>query len=365
MPHYLLNSIPASLLGGVFLFASPIAIAVPVVEKSKNVDEEVVLSGSGFTQGPNVVLFDDFESSTPGAIVDLKDPLIGEWYQRSNNPRYQSEANGNIGFQARNFDLSAGDKLAQLQFLLDSPQREIFYSFSVKVPEGYHFSGASSPEVFPTRSSWKFSWLFSGPTGYGHDNGLFDITVPTHVGNGTFLVGGNTGTLSYIDGGHNWWSWESFNDFSFYMKIADDAEETDMIDWLLRITSTNGPMVRSGEKPRNTYQGTDYQFDRLNFPGWWGNGDSANFSAIYDNIYVAVGENSNSRIVVSDKKNIDQSTRAVSIPTLFWSEKEIRFDASLLPKWDHLYISVVNSQGEYSNSSMYFCPKCPKRLSFD
>jgi hypothetical protein len=357
----------------VFLFstsaisiASFSATAAPVVDGYTmdfgSTGGTIRLNGSGFTRGPDVALYDNFDGRSPGGTVSLSDPIVGRWGSTSNNPRYVIESDGNGGFLARNFDLTSGGKLAQLQALFDRPEREIFYSFSVKVPQGFHFSGASSPDEFSTQSSWKFSWLYSGQKGYGHDDGLFDVTVPTHVGSGNFAVAGNSGGLSYINNGREWWDWGSFNHFGYYMKISDDAETTDSIDWLLRIASAKNNIVRGGDTPRSSYQGTDYQFDRLNFPGWWGNGSGENFSAIYDNVYIAVGENANSRIVASDKENIDSSTKVVTLPPNNWSDEQIELDFTLLPNWKEVYIHVVDSNGKFSDKGIRVCMECPNPI---
>lgn len=327
---------------------------------SKN--NSIVLTGSGFSQGPEVALYDNFDDRPAGETVGLSDPVIGQWSASYNNPRYITESDGNGGYLIRNFDLTTGDKIAILEILFDRPEREIFYSFSVKVPKGSHFSGASSPEDFGERSSWKFSWLYSGQKGFGHDDGLFDVTVPTHVGSGNFMIAGNSGALSYINNAEQWWEWDSFNHFGFYMKMGENAEQTDTINWLIRIASGKNNIVRGGDTPRTSYQGTDYQFDRLRFPGWWGNGDGENFSAIYDNVYVAVGDNANARIVASDNEDIDGSSKVVTLPPLSWSDSKIELEIGVLPSWKKIYIHVVDNKGQISSKGIPVCMDCPSPI---
>jgi hypothetical protein len=325
--------------------------------------EVLIIEGSGFAQAPNVVLFENFENGVPGTAVNRSGPVIGQWTNTFNDPLYVRDSEGNTAFSIRNFDPTKGGKIAQLQLVLQQYYKEIFYSFSVKVPESNYFAGAAVPETFPDYSTWKFSWLYSGERGFGQEE-LFDLAVPTHSGRGSFMVGGNSGTLSYINDGVDWWAWNSFNHFSFYMKIADDASSTDNIDWFLMTTSPKNFLTKSGSESSssNSFQGTDYRFNHLNFPGWWGNGTTENFNAIYDNVYVAVGENANARVVITDKAEVTSSTKNVTIPAISWTDQEIRLNVSHFPSWPEVYIHVVDSDGNFSENSFNICLKCPSKI---
>ncbi|MDX1754887.1 MAG: hypothetical protein R3175_02395 [Marinobacter sp.] len=321
----------------------------------------IVINGSGFSSGPNVVLFDNFESgSQDGAPIGLESPNYGTWssYGGDGQAKYAKESDGNTGFYVRDF-AAGGKGLAQLIKVFDRSYSTIYFSFSAKVPEGNTFAGSSSPKSFPNVSSWKLSWLMSGSTGYNSGDGNFDLCIPTHVGYGAFQVGGNDGVLSWVDDGDQWWSWTDFNDISYYMDYGSS------INWVLNFNSGKGFHTRSGNESSSKLGGNG-TFDRINMPGWWGNGDNSNFSGIYDNIYIAVGNNSLSRVMITNSSTISNSTRSITVPPSNWGSSQIQVNADVIPDWSNLYVHVSDSSGNMTSQGYPLdevptssCPQCP------
>lgn len=363
--HFKLNA-PKALLWTLAL--APLTLtahAKPVIntlESGLYENKEVLeISGSGFSGPPTVILFDNFENGKPGEYVLPESANLGSWNSISESaakPYYVREASGNTGFLARDLTMPVGSQRPILKLSFGKPYRKVFFSYSVKVPEDNYFPGASSDRIFPDNSSWKFVWLMSGEGLYAND-GRFDLAVPSHVGRGSFLIGGNDGNISWISGGGNWWSWHDFNNMSFYIETDEIAPSTTPVLWDFSVINTTTVYQRSDVTDPANFSGTDYQFDKLHVPGWWGNGDTSNFQAIYDNVYVAVGENSRSRVVITDRELISDSTKAVTLPPLSWSNEKIIIDRSLIPDWQSIFIHVYDSKNQSTLVGEKLCPMCP------
>lgn len=359
-----------SVLGSSLFFLSSVfnaVFAAPTIDSIVVDDQanQVIVSGTNFTSAPTVMIFDSFENGVSGSSVKADGPEIGTWEVPSSSDaqtKYVLESDGNMGFLARDLNAPSGSQLAQLVAVFDKNYKEIFLSYSVKVPDGSYFSGASSDQSFPDVSSWKLAWLISGRDGFYNNDGKFDLVVPTHVGRGTFMISGNDGTLSYISGGSTWWSWHDYNNISFYMKIDANNPSSTPVRWKMNIVSPKTSLELKDTKTASEFSGTDFQFDRLNIPGWFGNGSQGNFQAIYDNIYIAVGENSQSRIVITDAPNISESKKSITVPPKDWSATRISFDSDLMPDWTNVYVHIYDQYGNPSSSGETSCPECPSAV---
>ncbi|MBD3656209.1 hypothetical protein [Marinobacter sp.] len=353
---------------GLAISCAPILVysapSISGVYRSLDTENKViVITGTNFTEAPNVVLFDNFERGNDGQVVPLDSPMIGNWsgYGTLGQPRYTSKSDDGLGYFVRDFErpITDGNRQAQLIKKFDSYQDEIYFSFSAKVPQGFAFAGASQTNSFPSVSSWKFSWLMSGSTGYENGDGQFDICIPTHVGNGSFLLGGNDGNLTYIDDGSKWWDWNNFNDIAFHIAFDKGSPSSGPINWFIEITSGKNYSFNSGEASPTKFNNTDNRFDRVNFSGWWGNGSLENFSGIYDNIYIAIGDNTKSRVVITNNKLRNLSTRSITVPAISWSNNKIEIDEQVIPDWNESYFHISDMHGVFSNEGSPICPNCP------
>ena len=67
-------------------------------------------------------------------------------------------------------------------------------------------------------------------------------------------------------------------------------------------------------------------FDRIKFPGWFGNfgnADKSLFDAYYDDIYVATGANAFARVEISDAVNFTDSIVNLTMPIVSWAQDKI------------------------------------------
>ncbi|MEE8057505.1 MAG: hypothetical protein V3T17_06685 [Pseudomonadales bacterium] len=175
------------LLLTIFLTPSASAVQIGSIQTSASPDNQgfytVVINGSSFGGGPEMVLYDDFSSGTVGSVVSLNSPLIGTWSNSSDYNGKPKVVAHNNGKAMQIHDFSQGysmNRIAQLEAILPRRDNTLFFSYSVTVPQGRFFSGASSDNTFPSPSSWKMTWIADGPGAIQTDN-RFDFCVPTHV----------------------------------------------------------------------------------------------------------------------------------------------------------------------------------------
>jgi len=322
----------------IFAFSAHAAPSISGVSGTVGNGLTITVSGTDFgDSGPNVILFDDFSRGTDGQTITLPAP-VGNWSGVSGNaPIYEAEDGGNIAGR-----LVDGDVSRQLQINFD-PVQEIFLSYRIRIPEGYHFPNTSQPGTFAPDSAWKMAWIMDGSSGYRGDD---DICLPTW-GNGTyFSLIGNDGGIKK-DGVANplqvgrpgtenhWFSFSDWNRFSVHMKAGNPDPILDK-----GLIFAQGLSEEFGQKTiiandRTLFDGDDNvndnaisQWTRLNFSGWHRSGGvNAVYDhmtrGLYDDIYLATGSNSQARIEIGDASVYSDSTKLTIITPDNWSGTSI------------------------------------------
>lgn len=339
-------------------------LAAPSIS-SVEMDEsasELKLTGSGFGSGPEVIVFDNFQKGTDGQRVDYQSSTVGQWAGDGwygGVARYRSDGRDNLAMTARdrNYSLSSMNRISQVEARFPNTQK-IFIAFSVKVPSGTTFAGASSSNDFPDVSSWKFTWALAASGAFGDPN--LDLTLPTHVGGGNYTLGGNDGNITWLSGGNGWWSWNGFNN----MSIALDMSSQSSIDYLWRNVSDKKFYEEKGRSDKAKIDADQFYLDRVGFPGWWGNGDNNDFDGLYDNIYVAIGSQYLARVEVLNDQDPSSASSLVVIPAKSWSNSEIILDTEVLGGIDSSYIRVVDYSDSPSNVMPVKCDRCPAQIEF-
>ncbi|MEQ3620085.1 MAG: hypothetical protein ABNH34_01930 [Marinobacter sp.] len=357
LPNRALYFLPVLALTGGAVAAAPSIGSVELLADSG----EVRVSGTGFGSGPDVVIFDNFEAGRGGEPVVYDSATVGEWGGTgwyNGIARYVDEGNGNLAMTARDRkqSLSSMNRISQLEARFKNSEK-VFIAFSVKVPKGTTFAGASSTQDFPSVSSWKFSWALAADGAYSDPSDL-DLTLPTHVGGGNFTLGGNDGNITWLDGGGGWWSWNDFNNLSIGIDLSSSSE----VSYYWRSVSDRDVRSERSVSDRNKLSADELFLNRVNFPGWWGNGDNSDFNGLYDNTYVAIGENYLARIEIRDGMDDADTTRLIVVPAKSWSSSEIILDSSIVEGLEGSFISIVDASGRASDPVPIVCTKCPSKI---
>lgn len=341
--------------------SSNLLFAAPSLSSLETSSSEVVINGSNLGQGPKVVMFDNFEHGSKFANLLQSQGNKNNWYT---NVIPIKEPDRNTAHRANDpIQAALGNKrIAILTSEFPQPYQTALISFSVKVPAGTNFAGSALPKTFPAMSSWKFSWLMLGATGY-NDADKFDVCLPQHPGGGNFTFIGNKGNITWLPNANLWWEWDNFNHMTSYVKISETNPSTTPIEYSFQVVNNLKHTLQTGDNAKympTSYQRSNFTFDRINIPGWWGNGDNSKFDGLYDNIYVAVGDNALARVIISDSPIFEKSKFAIPVMAKSWATNKIVLDRDVLPNRT-LYMHVVDSTGTRSSTSLELvCEKCPK-----
>lgn len=322
---------------------------------------KVQMTGLDFGEGPTIALFDDFNNQIVGQPVDLEKALIGKWSKSSSYSAQPKvvEYDGGKAFQIHDTTKTGTAKIAQIEVVFPEKQSDIFISYSVVVPEGKFFAGSSKDLTFPDVSSWKFTWITDTPNGIGSTT-LFNICAPTHSGRGSFMLAGNSVNHGWV-GVSNAWSWHDKNYMSFGLLTNDLDPISGLGNVVFQLTGKKYVPLVSNKNTSQIYpESNSKSFDRVKFPGWFGNGDTSNFDAYYDDIYVAIGKNALARVELSNAEDIERSTINMTMPIVSWTKDKIIFQIheQTMKKVKGSYIRLYDRK----NKSAAFrlpCDECP------
>jgi hypothetical protein len=110
-------------------------------------------------------------------------------------------------------------------------------------------------------------------------------------------------------------------------------------------------------------EGVPYtSWDRIKFFAWMNTGD-ADVNRILDEVYVAIGENANARLLISDGESLENSSRVFHLSPKQWTDSEIVANfPDYLPDGNAYFLHVVDSENSFSEG-FTLCQSCPKAPS--
>jgi len=349
----------------------------------------LVIKGTGFGSGPAIKAFDDFEAPAvglQGTNIPLNSAKAGKWLQfkTTETPLYDNRSHSGK-YSARIFVPKVTGQPRERVFLVElgAGTKEVYMSYWVQIPPGTpppSKNTLETSETFPDSSAWKFSWLFDGvSTGSDANN----ICFPTWVGHGAsefstmglYLSGNNKNITSravkdprenaplFANWEGYWWDWQKFMRLSVWIK-ADPNEPN---SWSNSFAEIQILTQKPGVKALWTEKKVNYQFfikdnfdslgnplptppaefTHLLIPGWLAPESSNNTQPLYDDVYIAAGDNAVARVEIGDDQDYYKSKMlAVQIPTS-WTDSEIAID---LRNGGHKvvdgkYLFVFDSQG--------------------
>ena len=370
-------------LSAVVLMAfGPACVAAPAitgVAGSIADGQTVTISGSGFGNGPTVLVYDDFESGDGkiGQSVPFNSPKVGKWsaYTTTARPTYSSYArSGKHGYRITDpaYDPNvSGRAMGSFTEVMPSPTTEFFITYSFLVPPDTTFPGASTPGTLPQLSTWKGFWVFDGPEGF-EGKGQSDLCIPSW--STYWQIGGNSGALLKNLGPlGDWFSFKNWNRFAVWAKAnpASPVNSPGLI--FVQATSLDKGHAEATWSDRSPFQGptmfnnppSSGRWDRFTVPGWYGNGDNTHNQMTYDDIYVATGPNAAARVEIGDAPTYKNSRNlAISTPQT-WSDNQIVFTLRAGPFKDFskAYLYVVDANNNVSKGYALALPNPPEGVA--
>ncbi len=327
--------------------------------------ETITITGTAFGQGPNVIVFDNFEGGSDGEEIDPTAPTFGSWYDISEHPQYLDLGDGArsgkqvvlvadssraqqvvAGLPAEEGDETFHDGLKAFQ--------EVFFRYSVKDLQNFPGSGGG-PETFSDDSSAKDSWLMLGFQGYSeeeNDGQGNDLSIPTWTK--SFAISGNNAPKSYWFPLDEIWDFGNWTVMSFYARLDSNDPHGDVAasyfqyfsDRGFKRDEIDGPLI--ADEPG----GVPPYWDRINIPGWYRQSD--NFRRVMDDMYVAIGPNAQARIELGNSSTYSTCTEFALLTPISWTHSEIRATVRSggFSDLSSLYLYVFNGEGRVNPIGM-------------
>ena len=349
---------------------SPVLFANPSIQSIKGnfgPNEVIKISGAGFGHdGPQIILFEDFEDVKPGDTIPLSSPIIGEWSASSHNPiAFDLGRSGNRSL------MTGGGAARQLQLSTPEYHTNIFVSYWVRLAPNTYFPGSNWPngrhlETFPEDSAWKYAWLMED-NGHRHDDGKFDVAIVTYTGSSAHQHqswSGNAARFSNRWIGSGWFNWNNWMRMSFTMRDPRDFPESPI--GLTHIVSEgkNPLIVQHSSVDRIVTDAGYPRVNQLNVPGWVKNSGAEDVNPLYDDIYVAVGPGAAARVELADSITYEDARHIELLITEAWSDSHLEVSvprAVALLSGRSWFLFVTDAEGNRNASGIPIevCSECP------
>jgi|TARA_Y100001001_G_C7980825_1_gene299305 hypothetical protein len=332
----------------VFHVGSAIAAAPTISRISTDFERnEISISGVGFGSGPNVLLYDTFESpgAATGAVITLAASEEGAWTEFNQYYLPTYAGSGRSGSQSVKVFDGATQNTNQLRLRFDGIQ-EFFVSYWVYLEGPKYFPGdlVSSPRTFSEDSSFKMLWVFDTDV-KGNSS---DVVLPTHVGGGRFYLAGNDTNL--VTGlSNDWWSWDQWMRVSFWLKANPENPTNPGTIHFDTLSADKGYTQRVFNVPVFDSDGpAQKQFQQMNFPGWIRSIKGSSTNILYDDIYVSTGPNSAARVELGNAAYLDDVTQLELLTIDSWTDTDIQASASTVEEgsMQKFYLYITDSSGE-------------------
>jgi hypothetical protein len=305
--------------------------------------QQITISGSIFGTGPNVVLFDDFNSGTDGNTISST-AVVGSWSTAVGKVFADDLLSGGKGMRVVDVD--------QLSSVVTfTATDEVFISFIGYVPDGYYFPYATAEETYPDLSSLKSVWLMYTGVGYAHYDDP-DVYLCSWGGSHWYTVSSNDTPISSFDTANACgWLWDTPIRWSFWAK--GNGMTVAGSDGMFQTTNGIKQINRCYTEYKAWFAPTNttYAWDRINFVGYIRTTTGTNF--VEDDIYVATGDNAQARVEIGNAATYTECTRLTLVTTGAagdsWDSDEItatiREGTFTQAELENGYLYVINGDG--------------------
>jgi len=333
------------------LLLPSIVIAAPTISTVSGTiadGQSITISGSDFGSGPTIVLFDDFETETSGQRMDTT-ATVGSWTGSGgigtrDFPYATSieSSSGNLAINTIEGDTwGAWDQV----YVGMSETTEIFISYYAWVPIGYYYPYATSTASFSGTSSFKAAWL-----AYNGSTTEDDLVVPTNAGT-QFSISGNdwVSSITKIGLGQDWWSWTQPNRLTTWIKSGSPVTSNGTIYTQMMGSSRSDQTTI--DRPIFDSDGVqNHAWNRVVVPGNFEIRSGYNDAMLYDDIYIASGENAAARVEIGNAATYAACTKLAIATHDNWSTTSITATVrqGVFSQLESAYLYIIDSSNSAS-----------------
>lgn len=323
-----------------------LSVSQPVIDEvigSMAQDASIQIRGSGFgSQGPNIVLFDDFEKGRDGQSINTGQgsAAVGGWHATSGNPRYSSESSvsGEMAFRA---DMSDGYRKFAEAGLPQGGETDLFISWWIYLPPQDNFPGEGTADG----TNWKQLWVQGSST---VDD---DLVLPVLVGNTVFLDGnddclGPAPTGSMHGTLERQWSFRKGEWLRLWAWVKGRADESGQV--YLHELGSNGVQTLTARPSTQVQCDEGDRFEKVRINGY--GRVTPNCHPMFDDVYIASGENAQARIEIGNQPVYEQCTKLSTAIPVSWSDAgiEARIQLGAFSEEELAYVFVIDKDGNVS-----------------
>jgi hypothetical protein len=328
----------ALLIYFVFLLPVQVANAVEVTSVSGAVSDgtSITISGLDFgNYGPNVVVFDDFESGAANSEINTG-PGSAKYGKWDNISSYGSEFYGTTASVSGSKSFTSNYSVSYVNWietLLPANTRNVFVSWWLYLPANNNLPGEGNTAGI----NWKQMWV------QGADTTDDDLVVPTMLGTSSWLINGNEGDPGYV----NWtnvdfhkgewkrlWVWLKGS-------TTSTSRDGELKFWEL---TNSGVVQRENDIGVNTLKQSG-AWERVR-PNGYGRQTSNCFTS-FDDIYIAAGPYAQARVEMGNAATYNTSTKLAILTPTSWADRSISATVNVgnFNSGERAYIYVFDRNG--------------------
>ncbi len=317
----------------------------------------ITINGNSFgVNGPNIVVFDNFESGTNGNDINsgAGSATIGKWDrigQVACKPKYDNafSVSGSKSFKADyTIKTNTGTDAGCSAFIDNLNTAYAFLSYWVYLP---------TTSAFPCYNggicNWKPAWL------YGTNTQDDDQVIPAGFGGTTeslaeWAIFGND-TYPYP------WPWNYFT-FSMnkgnwyriwaYIHATNDATGTKEL-WLMSTNASIPVTKKLDYSNMQIFNDIDSQFETFSFSAWarWCN-NCTESAPRFDDVYLATGPTARARVEIGNTPTYNASTNLTIATVTSWSDASITatIRQGSFSNLNNAYLYVVDADGNVNEN---------------
>jgi len=354
--------------------STPLMAAPSISEVALQSDTDLKITGSGFGEGPKVALYDNFENAERRDGKTTFNPQIGNYYRKDANSPVVTTSRGGVNSNSVFARHAEKTYETRLFFGVEDNNgvhglkhfQEVYFAYTIK--DAGDFPGPNGgPKNFSDVSATKDAWMMFGsrgdntalvaPSPQGHD-----LYIPGWTGK-SFTISGNETRTSPGYWQHSLkdnWVFGGWVTKMFHAELNPDdpyGDATGFFSFLNKekyeLNERNGNFMSD-----QSDEGVPYPYwDRVKFFAWMNPGD-ADVQRVVDEIYVAIGENANARVVLTDAKRLSDSTVIFHLPPESWENDTITAPLPDIDMDREYYLHVSDAQNNFSTSKL-LCMECP------
>lgn len=330
----------------------------------------VTILGSGFgNNGPNILVFDDFEGGADGSLIKTGagSATIGKWDEIGGGtntapPHYSSlyRHSGNLAFKSDLLKVTDGSNGTQSRARITNlSYTDAFVSFWNYWPATSSFPCASGGSACNIKMTWLFQTT-AGSVDFVNQAGQPEGYNSWSSGPYTFCnscgINENyTSPRASISKG-KWYR------HSTWVHATSDASSNVRVNVISPAGQGNLTNVERINWTGKFIDSAGLSFTNFALSAWYRTCvGCAESSPFFDDVYMAIGPSARARVEIGDASTYGNCTNLSIATVTSWSDTAVTATVrqGSFTNFNSAYIYVIDANGNVNQSGFRICPNCP------